>query len=80
MELANGVGVLDGDLGKWATTKDEFDATAPLRSRRPKATTRQILLDEICGIGSFAVFDGDSTSFQPAHLTRTQRLAEGGTE
>jgi hypothetical protein len=30
MELANSVRVFDGDLRKWATPKNEFDAAAPI--------------------------------------------------
>ena len=30
MELANGVGIIDGDLCKWATIEHEFDATPPI--------------------------------------------------
>jgi hypothetical protein len=71
MELANGVGIIDGDLRKRATSKDEFDAAAPLRSQGAKAATCQIPLDEICGIGSSTAFTSDSTSFEPAHLTGT---------
>lgn len=80
MELANGVGIIDGDLGKGATSKDEFDAAAPLRSRRAKATTCQIPVDEICGIGSPGILVSDAAALEPAHITGTQRLAEGSTE
>ena len=47
MKLANGVRVIDGDLGKWATSEDEFDAAAPIRPRGAKSATGQIPLEEI---------------------------------
>jgi len=80
MELANGVRVIDGDLRKWATSKNELDAAASIRPRRAKSATCQIPFDELRRIGISSTLAGDSASLEPAHMSRAQRLAEGGTQ
>jgi len=46
MELANGVGVIDGDLFNWATTEHEFDAAPPRgESRAVSDHARRDLLE-----------------------------------
>jgi len=80
MKLANGVRVIDGDLGEWASSKNEFEATAPIRPHGAKSTTGQIPLEEIGRIDSSSTLAGDSASLEPANVPRTQRLAEGGTQ